>query len=958
MAPALPILLAVLAVISLTASAQEVAYAYGESGGRPLGSGDISQYNGSDIVTSSIAGGGQFVGGSGMTVDEMKGEISLKLNVGNPKIRDEGLRMILEYPGDGTINQICSIYEHMVGNWSYARDPHGGELLQYSNQSLDYGKGKFSGQGDCDDFAILLASLIESIGGTSRIILAYGASGGHAYTEVYLGKVEDSPDSDLHRMLTWLRKNYNVAEINTHTNLETGDVWLNLDWWKDPNTGKNLTKHPGGLFFRAASQVPILMREGVSLEPLRPINDLPQAYFKVWPNLPNAGEITSFNSSISKDVGGMIVAYKWDFGDGNTTDWTIVSTVNHIYSKGGNFTVNLTVEDDDNTCNISSKNIIINNPPYVNFTIRPPNPVVGDLVKFNASESYDEEDGSSLQYYWEINNGSALFRAACPPNQTFDEPGMHWINLTVTDKNGAKGYRNKLLKINQPPVPRIIFNSTNLSIGSKINFSAAASEDLDGEIVGYSWDFGDERSADCNETAHHIYETGGNKMVNLSLTDNDGAVSRLTKEIYINWPPTAKFSIDPPKPIKGEPISFNASSSTDPDGDILEYSWDFGEGKVEPDVYSRNFADYAYYRSQEYNVTLTVRDGAGAVGSFRQLVKVMDPVEKGSRMILATASDDGTARLWDSTSGQQLHELASNEMVYWIAFSSDSQKVATSGNDNTTRIWDVASGLELHKLPHKRWVNKAFFSPDDRMIVTASGDETACIWDATSGRELHRLNHSNWVNMAVFSSDGQKVATASGDNTSILWDVTNGNKLHIFNHQGYVFSVTFNSDGQKVATSSADKTARIWDVQSGIELHRFHHENSVYSIFFSPDSQTAATASRDGTARIWNTANGQELHRFNHSGPVYTIAFSPDGQKVATASGDKTARIWDVQSGRELHKLQHDGPVKCVVFSLDGLMLATASRDKTARIWDVQSGRELHKLQHDGPVNCVAFSSN
>jgi transglutaminase-like putative cysteine protease len=144
--------------------------------------------------------------------------------------------LILEYPGDGTISQICSIYDYMVGNWSYARDTRGIEEFQYSNKSLDYGLGKFSGQGDCDDFSILLASLIESIGGTSRIMLAYGPQGGHAYTEVYLGKVE-GVDSNVDRMIKWLRAHYNVPEIRTHTNMDTGDVWLNLDWWKDPSTG-------------------------------------------------------------------------------------------------------------------------------------------------------------------------------------------------------------------------------------------------------------------------------------------------------------------------------------------------------------------------------------------------------------------------------------------------------------------------------------------------------------------------------------------------------------------------------------------------------------------------------------------------------------------------------------------------------------------------------------------------
>jgi hypothetical protein len=266
----------------------------------------VTQYNGSAIVTSIIASesydGISSSSGSGLAVDEIKREINLKLNVGNRRVRDEAHGLTLDYPGDGTIDQICSIYDYMVGNWRYVRDSRGIEEFQYSNQSLEYGEGKFSGQGDCDDFSILLASLIESIGGTSRIVLAYGPMGGHAYTEVYMGKI-GGPESDVQRMLAWLRKNYGMEGINTHTDLVTGDVWLNLDWWKDPNTERELTKHPGGPFFKATNQTPIPVREDIEKTPLRPLNDPPIAAFTVSPNAPNEGETVTFNASGSKDIG-------------------------------------------------------------------------------------------------------------------------------------------------------------------------------------------------------------------------------------------------------------------------------------------------------------------------------------------------------------------------------------------------------------------------------------------------------------------------------------------------------------------------------------------------------------------------------------------------------------------------------------------------------------------------------
>jgi len=395
MSTALSLILVVVALQSFSASAQEIAYAYSESGGRPLESGNITPYNGTDLVTSYVAsgiyGGGSSMQGSGITVEEIKKEIDKKLNIGNLTVRDEGRRLILEYPGDGTINQICSIYEHMVGKWSYARDARGIEEFQYSNQSLDYGKGRYSGQGDCDDFSILMASLIESIGGTSRIILAYGPDGGHAYTEVYLGKA-GGPESDVQRMISWLRKKYKVEEINTHSDLKTGDVWLNLDWWK----GTGGAKHPGGPFFRAFHQTPIPTRENISLAPLRPLNDPPIAQFTIRPTPPIVGENITFNASGSRDIDGRINVYLWDFGDGNKTGRMSEPTDEHTYLKGGPYTVILTVEDDEGAENSTSYLLKVNE-VACSFDIDPDNPKTGQSVEFRGNDT--EDRGSSYEWH-------------------------------------------------------------------------------------------------------------------------------------------------------------------------------------------------------------------------------------------------------------------------------------------------------------------------------------------------------------------------------------------------------------------------------------------------------------------------------------------------------------------------------------------------------------------------------
>lgn len=412
----------IIIIIILDGFSNEVAYSFGGLGPHPLLNGNITEYNGSDIVTFAIGSGisdGSSIPEESKPLDDIKTEINIKLNIGNDEVRDLGRNLILEYPGDGTINQICSIYEYMTGNWSYARDTRGKEEFQFSNKSLEYGNGKFSGQGDCDDFSILMASLIESIGCTSRIVMAYGSTGGHAYTEVYLGKAKGI-DGDVDRMIRWLRVHYNVHEINVHTDLDTGDVWLNLDWWKDPDTGAELTKHPGGPFFNAANQTPIPIREDIAKLPLKPLNDPPHASFTMSPDVPSLDNIVTFDASLSKDVedGRQLDNYSWDLGDNNTINGKIVQ---HSYSRSGIFTVKLTVRDLLGAEGFESKTIQVKNSPRIANLSTP---------------EFTWTTGNFEGFYYDVNNNLGLERLTFKLSDINPESA---VLSDQADSNGTRG---------------------------------------------------------------------------------------------------------------------------------------------------------------------------------------------------------------------------------------------------------------------------------------------------------------------------------------------------------------------------------------------------------------------------------------------------------------------------------------------------------------------------------------
>jgi hypothetical protein len=297
--------------------------------------------------------------------------------------------------------------------------------------------------------------------------------------------------------------------------------------------------------------------------------------------------------------------------------------------------------------------------------------------------------------------------------------------------------------------------------------------------------------------------------------------------------------------------------------------------------------------------------------------------------------------------------------------------IATASNDGTARIWNADSGsrrttIIVRNVPFRRsFVSDVYgvaLSPNGAIVATASMSRIARTWDTATGIPRNTLKgHKDRIYGVAFSPDGTLVATASGDGTARTWDSSTGTlRATLTGHTAALRGVAFSPDGTLIATASDDMTARTWDSSTGtLRATLTGHTATLRGVAFSPDGTLIATASADNTARIWDTATG--THRATltgHKGPVYSVAFSPHGTLIATASADNTARIWNTTTS-ELRTIfaGHDDWVQGVAFSPDGTLIATASFDKTARIWDAATGALRAILAgHKDAVLSVAFS--
>jgi predicted NACHT family NTPase len=174
--------------------------------------------------------------------------------------------------------------------------------------------------------------------------------------------------------------------------------------------------------------------------------------------------------------------------------------------------------------------------------------------------------------------------------------------------------------------------------------------------------------------------------------------------------------------------------------------------------------------------------------------------------------------LMDSRVRLVLHQ---DSPIWDIAYSPDGTRVATASQDKTAKVWDSSSGRLLLTLTgHTESVNDVAFSPDGKLIATSSHDRTVKIWDAQTGKESMTLTgHTDGINRLMFSPDGKRLVTASRDKTAKVWDVRSGEELVTFSaHEAQVWEVAFSPDGTRVASSGQDGNVRVWDAGSGKEL--------------------------------------------------------------------------------------------------------------------------------------------
>ncbi len=298
------------------------------------------------------------------------------------------------------------------------------------------------------------------------------------------------------------------------------------------------------------------------------------------------------------------------------------------------------------------------------------------VVNFDASASLDH-DGGIASYSWDFDGDGTEDLAGATetqPQHTYSTSGDYPATLTVTDDEGGSAEVVVDIFVNLPPTAGLSGNPLIGSAPLLVAFNAGGSSDPEGQLTDIQWDFdgdgvfneaGPEIVNQGQALAEYTYNPRGLHHPAVKVTDHHGEEDTASVEVSVNSPPVARLTATPVIGQVPIDVSFDATTSTDSDGTIDDYEWDFdGNGtfnEIGGEADSRGIVDpvYNYTLQGGYAATLRVTDNDGGQATASKFIEL-----------------GGT---WEHTWG-----LTGDQKFYDAATDSAGNVYATGDSANTT----------------------------------------------------------------------------------------------------------------------------------------------------------------------------------------------------------------------------------------------------------------------------------
>lgn len=257
--------------------------------------------------------------------------------------------------------------------------------------------------------------------------------------------------------------------------------------------------------------------------------------------------------------------------------------------------------------------------------------------------------------------------------------------------------------------------------------------------------------------------------------------------------------------------------------------------------------------------------------------------------------------LWRVADGTLVWENAHESEIECVTFSPDGKRIATGGEDYFLRVWDVSTGTQLHamEMPDAGF-DGISWSPDGKYIVGGDEAGNAVFISADTYEETGRINVGSTINSLQFTSDAGQLLVGGNIQTpdpagpggniytgfaKVIDVATMTVGLDISEQPGSVKSVRYSPDEQIFATGGFDNTARIFSAETGELLRELTNPLKIEAVAFTPDGQYLATGGHEQALSFYRVSDGELAIRVPMARVEY-IDFTDNGRLLLTSHED------------------------------------------------------------------------
>ena len=272
------------------------------------------------------------------------------------------------------------------------------------------------------------------------------------------------------------------------------------------------------------------------------------------------------------------------------------------------------------------------------------------------------------------------------------------------------------------------------------------------------------------------------------------------------------------------------------------------------------------------------------------------------------------------------HKAGANALSWRL----DGQEFATAGQDGTVKIWDGESGQELCSLSiSDPWVSKVAYNPKSKFLA-ASGGKILSVWDEDRSLVYESHDHASTISDLAWNPDGSGLAVAAYYGVTVHVP-KNQSKPRKYKWKGSSLVLSWSPDAKYIATGEQDSTVHFWHRKSGEDARMWGFPTKVLELSWDASGRWLATGGGP-IISLWDCSgpgpSGRQPRQFGgHRNKLTQLAFQPNGDLLASADADSLICLWDpIKNTQALHKDKLSSPATCLRWSKSG-HLAAGQRD-------------------------------